>query len=275
MSASRGIVSTTVSLILFGCGTYVPDTQEFPGNKLDQQKLVQAIVKSVHCEVKNAITDLYFKSLSYPDMRPFVQKIYNWGLQLTLSLKTEEKTAINPIAVWTPPGTLAQTFTLGASAIGSADAIRTEKLYFYYKVPELIGHPCPAGQQPRAPVTSLLIQSDLKFADWLYDQLPSVATDEYSLPTSDAGPLKQNVFYYEVSFEVVSAGGITPAWKLVQSNFNQTGTLFAATRDRTHDLSITMGPGDSNGLKGQALNTQLASDIGIAVSNSVKSLRLP
>jgi hypothetical protein len=47
------------AFLLSGCGTYVPDTQDFPGNQGDQQLLVEAVVQSVHCEVSNAISDFY------------------------------------------------------------------------------------------------------------------------------------------------------------------------------------------------------------------------
>jgi hypothetical protein len=49
-----------------------------------------------------------------------------------------------------------------------------------------------------------------------------------------------------VKFEVVSTGSITPAWKLVRVNFDQTGSLMTGTRDRTHDLIITFGPLDKS-----------------------------
>lgn len=268
--------SLFIFLLVGGCGTYVPDTQEFPGNTGDQQLLVQAVVQSVHCEVVNAISDLYTQAEKYPDMRPLTERMKNWGVQMTLSLKTEEKGTLNPIVVWTPPNPATSIFSLTGSATLSSDAIRTDKLYFYYKVSELRDRKhCATGVQPEAPVSSPLIQSNLKFGDWLFDQVAPVATNEVSLPSSSAGPLKQNVLYYEVSFEVVTTGGLTPAWKLVHLSTNPSGALFAATRDRTHDLQITMGPGDSNGLKGPAATAQLSGDVGLSVANGVKSLALP
>ena len=276
MSVMRRIVLAVGALSLSSCGTYVPDTQDFPGNTGDQQLLVQAVVQSVHCEVVNAVSDLFAQAKQYPAMRSFTDKIKDWGVQMTLSLKTEEKGTLNPTVLWTPASPPTSVFTLAGSATLSSDAIRTEKLYFYYKVSELRSRRhCATGVQPAAPVSSPLIQSNLKFGDWLYDQLAPVATGEVSVPTSAAGPLKQNVLYYEVSFEVATTGGLTPAWKLVRATINPTGTLLTATRDRTHDLQITMGPGDGSGLKGQAANAQLSGDIGRSVANGVKSMLLP
>lgn len=272
MTAFKFVLPVVAAAVLGGCGTLVPDTQDFPGNIGDQQLLVQAVVQSVHCEVVNAVSDLFAQAKRYPAMKSFTDNIKDWGVQMTLSLKTEEKGTLNPTVLWTPTSV----FTLAGSATLSSDAIRTEKLYFYYKMSDLRNRKyCLTGVQPAAPVSSPLIQSNLKFGDWLYDQLAPVATNEVSVPTSAAGPLKQNVLYYEVSFEVVTTGGLTPAWKLVRATINPAGTLFAATRDRTHDLQITMGPGDSSGLKGQAANAQLSGDIGFSVANGVKSMVLP
>ena len=57
---------------------------------------------------------------------------------------------------------------------------------------------------------------------------------------------KQNVLSHEVTFEVISSGNITPAWKLVRANFNQSGSFFTTSRDRKHDLIITFGPLDTS-----------------------------
>ncbi len=272
LKAAPSLISALSLVLLNGCGTVVPDTQDFPGNAGDQQLLVQAVVQSVHCEVVNAISDLFEQSKRYPSMRAFTDKIKDWGAQMVLSLKTEEKGTLNPTVVFTPATPATAVFTLAGTATLSSDAIRTDKLYFYYKISDLRKRKhCPTGVQPAAPVSSPLIQNNLKFGDWLYDQLAPVATNEISVPTSASGPLKQNVLYYEVSFEVVTTGGLTPAWKLTRAMVNPTGTLLAATRDRTHDLQITLGPGDSNGLTGQAANAQLAADIGLSVTNGVKS----
>jgi hypothetical protein len=159
-------------------------------------------------------------------MKSLTDKMKSWGVQMVLSLKTEEKGSLNPTVVWVPASPPTAIFTLAGSATLSSDAIRTNKLYFYYTVPELRRrNHCPTGIQPDAPVSSPLIQSDLKLADWLYDQLAPAATKEVSFPTSPVGPLKQNVLFHEVSFEVVTGAGLTPAWKLVRANFNQSGTF--------------------------------------------------
>lgn len=229
------------------------------------------IVTSVHCDVANAIIELYEKQRSYQALRPIARKMNGWGVQMALTLKTSEKSTFNPGAVWAPVGGI---FTLGASANLLSEAVRTNILNFYYLVPQLRARGrCTAGLQPDAPVRSLLIQNDLKFRDWLFDQLAPVATNEITLPDLPGGPLERNVLSHEVSFQVVSTGGISPAWKLDFANYNQSGVFLEATRDRVHTLLITMGPGDGSGLKGAAKDVALSSSIGLSVTNHLQGLR--
>jgi hypothetical protein len=274
MSATRWIV-TIGALLLSGCGTYVPDTQDFPGNQGDQQLLVQYVVQSIYCEVANDISDLYDQSRQYPALAPVAKTLDTWGLQMTLSLKTEEKGTLNPTVLLTPPNPANALFSFTGAGTLTSDAIRTDKLYYYYRVKELKNHHCQTGVQPPAPVSSPLIQTNLKFGDWLYDVFVPTGNGVISLPTNPNGPLKTNVIYYEVSFEITTTGGLTPSWKFTHVTVNPTGTLATATRDRTHDLQITMGPGDNTGLKGTAAIAQQSGDIGLSVANSVRSLVLP
>ena len=277
----RWFVPLGASLLVGGCGLYVPELEDFPGGPPDGQALVQAIVTSVHCEVADAVR--YVIDQDILDAKQFHQKrsatwLYNWGAQIALTLTVEEKSVLNPTGVWTPVSPPSSIFTLAGSALLSADATRIDKVNFYYTVAELYKRaPCAKGVQLKhSTATSLLIQSDLKLTQWLQDQVTPVATGEVQQPTSASGPLKQNVLSHEVKFEVVSTAGITPGWKLVQANFNQTGTLLAGTRDRTHDLIITFGPGDFKGLSSTAANdAHLASLIGLAVANNLRNLPLP
>jgi hypothetical protein len=274
MSAIRTSLPVVASLLLAGCGTYVPEIQEPVVRGGAQQELVQAIVTSVHCEVANAIIDLYEDARRYPDtVGPIARKMSTWGLQMVLNLKTRENSTANPTGLWAPTNLLS--FTLGVSGTASSEAIRINILNFYYSVAELrLRGRCKTGVQPDAPVTSLLIQSDLKFKDWLYDQITTAVVGDTQVPIGTGGPLKQNVLSHEVSFEVVTTGGINPAWKLTEGTINQSGTFLQATRDRTHDLTITMGPGDNAGLKGAARDADLAARIGQSISNHAQGLQV-
>jgi hypothetical protein len=51
----KAVFCLFATIMLGGCGTYVPAIQEIPGGSGDAQILVNAIVRSIHCELKNAV----------------------------------------------------------------------------------------------------------------------------------------------------------------------------------------------------------------------------
>jgi hypothetical protein len=265
-----------------GCGTYVPEIQDFPATRDQGSLLVNAIVTSVHCEVANAIKyvidqDRRATALNGKSSAAWLNQ---WGAQITLTLTTEEKSTLNPTAVWTPASPLTSIFTLAGTATASADATRTETLNFYNTVPELYRRaPCATGVQPQMPGTSLLIQSDLKLRDWLVAQVLPVGTGEINQPVSSSNVFGQKVLTHEVKFEVITSGGLNPAWILTTATIGQNGALLTGSRDRIHDLLITLGPVDLNqkngGLILAAANTHLASQIGLAVATNVRGRITP
>jgi|GEM_PF-2991693 len=248
MSAIRWIVPLSASLFLGACGLYVPEIQENPIDQAGGQLLVKAIVNSVHCDLKNAVIYALGPKIR-PQNRAEKQGSFmsDWGAQMALTLTVEEKSILNPVVVATPTTPASQVFTLGLGATVSADATRKETLNFYYTVDELRGGtPCPEPNnlEPNAPRDSLLLQNDLKLKEWLLDEIMLVGTNEIGAPTDVNNIYKQNVLQHEVKFEVITNGTLAPTLKLVTSNFNQSGTFFSATRDRTHDLIVTFGPID-------------------------------
>jgi hypothetical protein len=120
-------------------------------------------------------------------------------------------------------------------------------------------------------------------------------TGEISIPPDVNGPYKSNVISHQIKFIVSSAGGVTPGWRLSRVLINQSGTFLAGSRDRIHDLTITLGPMEKipvdfvrrkNGRpetvvtvvsrpSSQAAEAHLASQIGSAVANSLRSSLLP
>jgi hypothetical protein len=249
---------------LSGCGTYVPPIQEI-GDDTQGVLLVQAIVGSVRCEIRNSLAQIYWDDLAAARANGHrsTEFLDSWGAQVQLKLTVEEKTTLNPSVSWMPHAI----FTLGGSATGTADATRIDTLNYFYSVAELRSRQgclpgAPAGSHP----ASLLVQSDLKLYNWLSSVVVPVVTDDISAVE------KQNALSHEVKFEVVSTGTIAPAWKLSRViSVDQLGTLFSATRDRTHDLLITLGPIDTTTtqtLAPTAQNTFFASQINQSIGNS-------
>jgi hypothetical protein len=267
-----------IALMFGGCGTFVPNLQEFSGNDADLALLVEAIVQSIHCDIRNAIY-----KIDEGDRRnggKHVAYLDKWAAQVSLTLQVEEKTALSPTALWTPNGALSSIFSIGGSATASADATRIDKVNYFYTVKAIrdAGY-CP-GVSTEAPAPgSLLIQNDLKLAEWIFSHVVLVGTQEVKPPEKPTPPPKPdpsgkpntapNALSHQVTFEIITTGTVTPAWKLIKASVNQTGTPFSATRDRKHDLLITLGPKDTGGqdmLAATAQQLHFSAQIGQAVN---------
>lgn len=259
-----------IALALGGCGMYVPEIQEFPGDRADGQILVNAIIRNVKCEVRDALDDLY-----RIQRRTFLD---TWGVQVVLNLTMVETGALNPTVSWMPPSPADAVFTLAAGGTLSSQATRTDKLSLYYTVAELrrLGRCIPEARPPGP----FLLQSDLKLNEWLVDTVTVQNTGGGVFSQDPKGPFGTSVLQHEVKFDVVTSASATPSWVLRRVTVNPTGTFLSLGRERTHDLTITLGPTDApvvvaHGRKAgpsrMAADAALASDIGVSVSNALRN----
>jgi hypothetical protein len=219
-----------------GCGFRVPDIQEV-GGRVEGQRFVQAILTNVTCEVRNALNDLY---LAYPE-GTFIDR---WGVQITLTITTDEKGEIAPGVSWTPPGLTqpSSVFTLGAGVGFSADATRTNKINAYHLVVDLQKTRCSEEARPNG---LFLLQSDLKLSEWLFQAVIAAKTNTIDFPTTILA-IKENVLQHQIKFDVATSASLTPTWTLTRLTVNPSGNTFAASRTRSHELLITLGPADSD-----------------------------
>jgi len=233
-----------VALTLSACGTVVPDLNEAPVASGDEQLLVQSIVISIKCEISNAVNDFIDADIHASRFNHGHRQaawLDAWGAQVALSLKVEEKTSINPTIAGLPN----PIFTIGITGNASADATRSDRGNYFFKVADLrAAGRCTSGLQPSQGSSSLLIQPTLKTANWLFDQIALGATDEVIFPKSVKGVFKQNVISHDVTFEIINGIGVTPSWKYAHVNVDTSGIFGATTRDRTSELIITFGPLD-------------------------------
>jgi hypothetical protein len=234
--------------------------------------LVQAIIVSIHCELKDAVTgvindDIITAKANRALYAEFLQK---WGVQVALTLQLDEKTTISPNAVALPAAALSSVFTLNGGLSGTADSTRVDKMNFYYKVSELyLGRNQKCYRDDNPPADSLLIQSDLKLREWLSMMITGVASGH----VTSVG--KQNVLSHQITFDVATSGNITPTWKLITATINQSGTFFTTSRDRKHDLIVTFGPLDmtqsGSFLVPIAENTHISSQLTSGITSGFKS----
>ena len=273
MPTARYVLPATFAALLSGCGTRVPSITENP--TATPELLVEAIVHSIHCEVRNAIIK-ELGSTKYPEKykpKPYMDFMDDWGAEVALTLTIDEKSTLSPNGLWMP----SKIFNLSSGISGTSDAQRTEKMNWFYTFADLRnGVPCDTVESPH-PVGSLLIQSDLKLDEWISSEALAVATNEIASPSSSqnqsttvtpatagatpppagtqpkavtpaatqaATGVTPNVISHEVTFDITTSGNVAPIWKLVRATVNGSGSLFAASRDRKHDLLITLGPID-------------------------------
>jgi hypothetical protein len=288
MNRRRGAaaISVAVALAVSSCGTYVPPIQEYGLDKVAGQQLVQSIVYNVTCEVRDAIDKLYYD----PDHFRKHTFLDTWGVQIALSIQVEEKSNVSPLANVTPPGA-STVFNLIVGGTASADATRQEKTNSYFTISQIraLG-PCNPADRPGG---LLLLQSDLGLEDWLRANLIASDTGKIRFATDYTdGPLGTNVLSHEIKFDITNGGNLSPGWVLRAVSIDQGNNLLSATRDRTNDLTITLGPTlpmpkttkDKNGQlvtvtrfgpAAAAQEAALASQIGLAVSNAIKGTLRP
>ena len=291
-------------IALGGCGTYVPEIQEFWGNSKDASYKVNKISGQVACELRKAVQQVFWDNENNPTQ--FVCDAAHpcdpenppprhrdlawfelWAAQVTLNLNIVENTNLAPGASFInhlsnavlplPGGNVgaSQMFTLGVGGTLSSTATRTDKLNMFFTVKELkSGKPstrlsCIPNRQANADV---FLQSDLKLYDWLSAALLPYNADIINYQNNSTA---QNAISHEVKFEIVSNGNVNPTWTLVRFTGNSSGNLFGAGRDRTQDLTITFGPTQQNGksppeLATPAANSHLANEIGTAVAQAIE-----
>lgn len=279
MSTMRLFLLVAASATLSGCGTYVPDIEDFPSGPENRNRFVRAIVTNITCEVRNAVANIYNERTRHTFLD-------NWGVQMTLNLQLDEKSEANPTVNWTPPSPASAVFNLGAVSTLSSAATRIDKMSFFFTVPEVRDYDrCKDVERPGGP---MLMQSNLKLYDWIIANLQASATgrNRYSR-YQPGGPLANDVFSHEVRFEVVTSGGITPGWRLSRLEVNPSGTFLSASRTRIHNLTITFGPTEltqqSRVVNGRpvlvsvagpspaASQSHFASEIGTAVANGIRT----
>jgi hypothetical protein len=115
--------------------------------------------------------------------------------------------------------------------------------------------------------TGVMIDSDLKIWDFIYDKAviasnlnasayaPIQEKDGMKLVDGKKVPVFKtvgytrhpswplyNTFTENITFTATLGGTITPTWKLARVSANTSGSLLSATRTNTNQLTITMGP---------------------------------
>ena len=291
---AQAVVSLLVGISFCGCGTYAPNIQEFPGDTVDGELFVQKIVQNINCEITDAVHYVVEqdKKLALANGGHRTAPWFDdWGIQTTLALTIDEKGSVNPVVNWLPTSPANAIFNLGGSGNLSSEANRVDKINSYNTVQQFLHNQCV-----QRPDGAWMLSSDLKLREWLAYVILAANTGEISIPPDANGPWKSNVISHQIKFIVSTSGSVTPGWKLTRASINQSGNFLSGSRDRTHDLTITLGPTEKTEIKKtvkmkdgttrtlatvtsgpsrQAADAHLASQIGSAVSSALRSSVLP
>lgn len=293
---------------LSGCGAYTPDIVEAWAQPGEEQRVVNAIVQRVRCEIREAVNfvldrdEQVAKDRNEPRQLEWLE---SWGAQATLTLTIEEKSNLSPGAVfntpiipaktWFPAGITTsanQSYSLGLGGKLASTATRIDKISWFYPISEFRNvRPAIANCAPTdRPDSYIIVDSDLKIAEWLSDAVGPSRLERIKFPEKrGSDPFNKDVISHQIKFTIETSGDVTPTWRLVRITANGGGAFFGAGRTRTQDLTVTFGPTEKPAINiarrsktgaPQALaqtvipsfaaqNAHLASQIGLSVANNL------
>jgi len=256
--------------------------QEFYRDKTDEKLDENIVVNQIKCELHKGVQDALTHQATLGNN---VEWLKTWGAKVTLTLTADEKGGLAPGLTFTSPydsaivklasgnQTVPQSFSLAAGVSASADATRKEAIGFTYAFADLLKErPIQACDNENG----ILIHSDLKIGDFIDSKVFIASIPGSVSEGSVASPY--STFSDEISFVVAYGANATPTWKLVQISASSNSPFANATRTKTQDIILTLGPvAVSGGAAGPAqlsLDAQAAHAAaltGQAVATSIQS----
>ena len=282
------------SAVLGGCGfgLTVPEMQEPNEPKVAEPLDEIAVAGEVQCEIHKGVQDALDK---FPNAGRKLDWIKTWVAKVTMKLTVDEKSSLNPNASFTQPlrnavsyfktggnVTTPQLFTAAVGLQASADATRVETIGYTLNFSDWFGPDVKhTRENPCQPQSSVLIESELKIDEFILNKviisqddgiLQGVRNDPVGSKAAKPKADKKSsspftAFSDEITFVVVYGGSLTPTWKLVNVTGIANSPFFNATRTRTNDITIAMGPPNSDEVTA-VHNAQL---IGQAVATAIQS----
>lgn len=289
------MVSGLLAFALAACGTAVPRIEEIWDDDTGAAHTLEMKVKrKIFCELQDAVASVASKDAvdAYVDGKKVVTAKAipaDWGVTMVITMTVEEGSAFNPgLTLNTPmipaatrfPGDILvagdQSYNFGLGGRASTTATRTDKFTFFYLVKDLkdYQHGCSQEIAEDLHGSSFLLESQLGIKKWL----GNAANVRNSVGMSSSeDPSDEGVMSYNIKFNIVSGGSVTPTWSLVRvSTSYPSSVLFDASRNRTHELLLTFGPTVPSSKKGGkrvpgvlATNDSLSQQIGSAVRTGV------
>jgi hypothetical protein len=235
-------LTLVVSFGLGGCGLAVPEksifNEDVPNETTHmppQGSLEEGIIAKIRCELGYGILN----ALTLPN----VDWLRSWGTTVTLKLTVDEKGSLSPNATFAQFLNKTETFVLGASASGSADATRVENIAFNLSNDVLIEEAraqIDAGNATcRHLQNGLQVEGNLKIGQFIYDKAYIAST--YITNTSHPVGSPYTVLSDDITFVLTFGGGMTPTWKLTYVGVNPAAPFVSGSRAQTDEVIISMG----------------------------------
>ena len=232
------------SLTLTGCGLYVPEKDPLTTNDIDprngmsrQGKIESNIIANIRCEITKGL----YRAVSTGN----VPWLAGWGTSISLNLTWEEMSSVNPGILYTTPIGGSGVFSGSAGVSGSAHSTRNEAITFTLENKTLLqeamltshsrqGLDCAAAED------GVTVSSDLKIDEFIYDKASIAGGNE-----ARTGPIENpqfSTFQETLTFVVSFGGNVTPSWKFIRLSVNPSEQFLAASRTKSSQVIITLGP---------------------------------
>lgn len=255
----------SLAIAVSGCALTTPNLRlPMNGGDAEEGLSQERLIGYIKCSIGQALHDVVsqnvadrdkYGGLAPKDPAPWLS---DWGAQISLKVGIDENSNISPsLTLKTPMEDAIRRFSNGdvktgrsfglpISASVTSKASRFETIQFYFYFPDLARD--YGNREKRCqPQGDFFINGDLKIDDFLVNkvriaQVPGLVRPRPDSP-DDNSPL--DAFTYQVTFVVATSGGINPTWSLARIAINPgSANLLGASRTRTDDLVITIGPTD-------------------------------
>lgn len=314
--ASEAALAAGLAAALSGCGLGVSQLTE-PWERSDPYvtgRMEMQIKQAIFCELRQGAVDaraLNKETYTYKNKdvtsADDIALPETWGAQVTLTLTADEKSALTPNVMLKYPllpdkaygSSVSQNFNMGFGATASSQNVRYDKFSFYYTMHDLIDYAGPDDTCHHRPsllgdptFSSLFVDGrQLGIREWLpqatavtmFQRSSRVNLSGEGKVLGASGSFTPDAITYDNKFVIITDGSATPTWNLMKIGTGST-PLIDFNRTRTHELLITIGPGDGQvltdpktkkkiflvgGPSAAAASAHLASEIGSAVSAAI------
>lgn len=230
-------IAMAASSALTTCGATLPVMDYSHRSDAELAVFVSSIASHVKCELRRAVATEYA-----PD-DPNRKQLYDWAAKIALTIRAFDKGNFNPNVSWLNGAEILKT-TIGAQV--ETNGTREMTMTYYLPFKELLPSRNVVDQKGKdldcsrlsseiEPIAGNLgIESSLQAALQSWDGFRTLSEN------LEGGPFE--TITHKVSFQVTGGMTATPTWTFTDVTVNPNPSVFGATRTRTDELLITMGP---------------------------------